>query len=75
MEINVNVISCELKSGVGKTSGKAYSFYVGKVYLLGAVVEFTSADEFKGDISKSVRAKVTLTDFNNSIKCKLAKVV
>jgi len=75
METNVNVISCELKSGIGKASGKPYSFYVGKVYLLGAVVEFTSEDEFKGDISKSVRAKVTLTDFNNSIKCKLSKAV
>jgi len=75
METKVNIISCVLKEGTGKSSGKPYSFYTGNVYLLGGVVQFTSSVAWKADIARSVSALVTLADSNGSVKVKLEPVV
>ena len=58
----VRILECSHKSGTSKTSGKLYSFYVGKLYGALGVLEFISNDEFEVDIDSPISVEITQKD-------------
>lgn len=75
MELDVNVITCLHREGTAKETGRAYSFYTGSVYVLGGVVDYMSNAPLIADISKTQKARVSLSPAGNgAVKVKLEPV-
>lgn len=71
-EADVNIISCDHMQGTSKTTQKPYDFYTGEAVLFGGVVKYTSTKPFKADVTKYVRAFVTLKpDQQKNLKVQL----
>lgn len=71
----MNVITCLHREGTAKESGRAYSFYTGSVFVLGGVVDYMSSEPLIADITRTQKARVTLSPAGNgAVKVKLEPV-